>query len=39
MAKVKKQPRPRAETPKGFVDYFGADVRERDAMLDAIGAV
>jgi len=39
MAKVKKQPRPRAETPKGFVDYFGADVRERNAMLDAIGAV
>ena len=39
MAKVKKQPRPKAETPKGFVDYFGSDVRERDAMLDAIGAV
>jgi histidyl-tRNA synthetase len=39
MAKVKKQPRPKAETPKGFVDYFGPDVSERKAMLDAIGAV
>jgi len=39
MAKVKKQPRPKAEAPKGFVDYFGSDVRERGAMLDAIGAV
>ncbi len=39
MAKVKKQPRPKAETPKGFVDYFGADVRERNAMLEAIGKV
>lgn len=35
----KKQPRPRAETPKGFRDYFGADVTERKAMLDAIGKV
>ena len=39
MAKVKKQPRPKAETPKGFVDYFGADVRERNAMLETIGKV
>ncbi|MFT4149434.1 MAG: histidine--tRNA ligase [Paracoccaceae bacterium] len=31
--------RPRAETPKGFRDYFGADVTERKAMLDAIGQV
>ncbi len=31
--------RPRAETPKGFRDYFGADVVERKAMLDAITAV
>ncbi len=31
--------RPRAETPKGFRDYFGADVTERKAMLDAIAAV
>ncbi len=39
MAKVKKQPRPKAETPKGFVDYFGADVVERKAMLDKIAKV
>ncbi|NNF71559.1 MAG: histidine--tRNA ligase [Rhodobacteraceae bacterium] len=39
MAKVKKAPRPKAETPKGFRDYFGRDVTERDAMLKAIGAV
>lgn len=39
MAKVKKQPRPKAETPKGFRDYFGADVTERKAMLDAIAAI
>ena len=38
MAKDKKPPRPRAETPKGFRDYFGADVTERKAMLDAIAA-
>jgi histidyl-tRNA synthetase len=31
--------RPRAETPKGFRDYFGAEVSERKAMLDAIAAV
>ncbi len=31
--------RPRAETPKGFRDYFGAEVSERKAMLDAIVAV
>jgi histidyl-tRNA synthetase len=31
--------RPRAETPKGFRDYFGADVTERKAMLDAIATV
>ena len=39
MAKEKKQPRPKAETPKGFRDYFGADVTERKAMLDRIGAI
>ncbi|NND40821.1 MAG: histidine--tRNA ligase, partial [Silicimonas sp.] len=39
MAKLKKTPRPRAETPKGFRDYFGADVAERKAMLDAIAKV
>ena len=31
--------RPQAETPKGFRDYFGADVTERKAMLDAIAEV
>ncbi|AUM73711.1 histidine--tRNA ligase [Paracoccus jeotgali] len=35
----KKTPRPRAETPKGFRDYFGADVTERKAMLDRIAAI
>ncbi|NND19456.1 MAG: histidine--tRNA ligase, partial [Silicimonas sp.] len=39
MAKQKKTPRPKAETPKGFRDYFGADVAERKAMLDAIAKV
>ena len=31
--------RPRAETPKGFRDYFGTEVTERKAMLDKIAAV
>ena len=35
----KKQPRPKAETPKGFRDYFGADVTERKQMLDRIAAI
>ncbi len=39
MANDKQTRRPRAETPKGFRDYFGADVVERKAMLDAIAAV
>ena len=39
MAKDKSPRRPRAETPKGFCDYFGADVTERKAMLDAIAEV
>lgn len=34
-----KQRRPRAETPKGFRDYFGPDVTERKEMLDRIAAV
>lgn len=37
--KQKKSPRPKAETPKGFRDYFGADVAERKAMLDKIAEV
>ena len=39
MAKVKKTPRPKAETPKGFRDYFGDDVVRRKAMLDRIAEV
>lgn len=39
MAKVKKTPRPKAETPKGFRDYFGAEVTERTEMLAKIAAV
>src|SRR6056297_1931298 len=39
MAKEKKQPRPKAETPKGFRDYFGAEVTERTEMLQAIARV
>ena len=41
MAKDKPQKprRPRAETPKGFRDYFGAEVRARAAMLDRIAEV
>ena len=31
--------RPRAETPKGFRDYFGAEVRARAAMLERITEV
>ncbi|MEM6487641.1 MAG: histidine--tRNA ligase [Pseudomonadota bacterium] len=37
--KPKKQPRPRAEPPRGFRDYFGAEVTRRQAMLDRITAV
>ncbi len=39
MAKQKKQPRPKAETPKGFRDYFGAEVDERNVMLAEIARV
>jgi histidyl-tRNA synthetase len=35
----KKQSRPKAETPKGFRDYFGTDVTERKAMLDRIAEI
>jgi hypothetical protein len=37
--KQKKAPRPKAETPKGFRDYFGAEVAARDAMLARIAGV
>lgn len=36
---AEKTRRPRAETPKGFRDYFGAEVTERKSMLDAIAGV
>ncbi len=39
MAKIKKQPRPKAETPKGFRDYFGGEVTQRADMLRAIAEV
>ncbi|WP_372841000.1 histidine--tRNA ligase [Phaeovulum sp.] len=39
MAKDPSLRRPRAEPPKGFRDYFGADVTERKAMLDTIAEV
>ncbi|MEM7057362.1 MAG: histidine--tRNA ligase [Pseudomonadota bacterium] len=37
--KQKKAPRPKAETPRGFRDYFGADVIRRNEMLQKICAV
>ncbi|MBD3664049.1 histidine--tRNA ligase [Sulfitobacter aestuariivivens] len=39
MAKPKKTPRPKAETPKGFRDYFGAQVTHRAEMLAKIAGV
>ena len=39
MAQDKPARRPRAETPKGFRDYFGAEVTERKQMLDKVAAV
>ncbi|MBM2293978.1 histidine--tRNA ligase [Sulfitobacter pseudonitzschiae] len=39
MAKPKKTPRPKAETPKGFRDYFGTEVTARTEMLQAIAGV
>ncbi len=39
MAKPKKTPRPKAETPKGFRDYFAGDVTRRAEMLRAIAGV
>ena len=39
MAKEKKQPRPKAQTPKGFCDYFGTEVTERSEMLQKIAGV
>ncbi len=39
MAKKKAAPRPKAQTPRGFRDYFGAEVTDRKAMLDRIAEV
>ncbi len=39
MAKQKKQPRSKAQTPKGFRDYFGAEVTARAEMLTRIAEV
>ncbi|TNC74717.1 histidine--tRNA ligase [Rubellimicrobium roseum] len=39
MPKDQKPRRPKAETPKGFRDYFGAEVTERGAMLARIAEV
>ncbi|GGH32119.1 histidyl-tRNA synthetase [Cribrihabitans marinus] len=39
MAKPRKQPRPKAQTPKGFRDYFGAEVTQRAEMLHRIQGV
>ncbi|WP_170607322.1 histidine--tRNA ligase [Ruegeria arenilitoris] len=39
MAKPKKQPRPKAITPKGFRDYFGEEVTQRTEMLRNIAGV
>ncbi|WP_170434382.1 histidine--tRNA ligase [Ruegeria arenilitoris] len=39
MAKPKKQPRPKAVTPKGFRDYFGQEVTQRTEMLRTIADV
>ncbi len=39
MAKPKKQPRPKAITPKGFRDYFGSEVTQRTEMLRTIAGV
>ena len=39
MAKAKKAPRPKAQAPKGFRDYFGAEVTERAEMLQKIAGV
>ena len=39
MAKIKKQPRPKAVTPKGFRDYFGEEVTQRSEMLRSIAGV
>ncbi|MBC6437491.1 MAG: histidine--tRNA ligase [Rhodobacteraceae bacterium] len=39
MARQTKQPRPRAERPKGFRDYFGTEVTARAKMLRVIAEI
>ncbi|MGR3616430.1 MAG: histidine--tRNA ligase [Paracoccaceae bacterium] len=39
MAKPKKTPRPKAQTPKGFRDYFASEVTQRTEMLRQIAGV
>ena len=39
MAKDKKTPRPKAQTPKGFRDYLGVEVSQRTKMLEDIAGV
>ncbi len=39
MAKTKKTPKPKALPPKGFRDYFGAEVTQRADMLQKIAGV
>jgi histidyl-tRNA synthetase len=39
MSRTKAPRRPRAETPKGFRDYFGAEVTARQSMLARIAEV
>ena len=39
MVKDKKQNRPKAITPKGFRDYFGSEVIERNQMLQKIAEI
>jgi histidyl-tRNA synthetase len=39
MAKKQKMQRPKAQTPKGFRDYFGAEVAQRTDMLRTIARV
>ena len=39
MSKINKQLRPKAETPKGFRDYFGYEIIRRQEMLKIISDV
>ena len=39
MANDKKAPKPKAQTPKGFRDYFGTEVTDRAEMLAQIAGV